>query len=77
MSNRPGPKNPVLAAILGFAFGAFGLLYVNVNLAAAFLLFKLLGGVATMGIAAPLIWLACGFVGYGAAVSHNEKWGYQ
>lgn len=77
MADIPGPQSPVLAAILGFAFGAFGLLYVNVNLAGALLLFKFFAGIATMGVLAPLIWISCGFIGYAAAIAHNEKHGHQ
>lgn len=74
---KPPAKSPMLAAVLGFAFGAFGLFYVNRNLGVCWATFNVLGGIATAGIAAPIIWLACGFIGYAVASSHNEKYGYR
>lgn len=69
----PNEKNPVLAAILGFVFGGFGLFYISVGQGIAALAVLFIGGIFTAGAAMPIIWIGCAVWGYNAAIKYNEQ----
>jgi len=65
-------KSPGLAFILGFLFGAFGLLYISFKQALwAFIILFLIALIT--GGSGLILWFACGIWGYFAAKSYNEK----
>lgn len=64
-------KDPILAAVLGFAFGGFGLMYISLAQGAVALVILVVIGGITGGFAAPFIWLGCGFWGFNAAKNFN------
>ncbi len=57
-------KNPVLAAVLGFALGPLGLLYVSVGHAVVAFGVIVVLSVITGGVLALPAWLGCAVVGY-------------
>lgn len=67
-----GRKSPVLAAILGFFFGAFGLFYISASQGITALVVLFVVGCGSGGAMAPLIWLGCAVWGYVAAEAHNQ-----
>ena len=66
-------KSPVLAAILGFLFNGFGIMYVSVKQGLFVLGFTFIIGFMTLGIFLPAVWIGCGFWGYLAAKQYNEE----
>ncbi len=75
MNAHGSRKDPMLAAILGFLFGCFGLLYVSFKHAAIAFVVLFSVGICTGGIGF-LGWFLCGFYGYVIAEDHNEKMFY-
>lgn len=66
-------KDPGIAAILGFLFGAFGLFYVSFTQGLIALIVLIGGSACTSGLAAPVIWVGCSVWGWMAARKHNRE----
>lgn len=66
-------KDPTIAAMLGFAFGCFGIIYVSWIQAAVGLVLFLTLSFCTGGLAAPVVWFGFAVWGYIAANKHNES----
>ena len=74
-STNVSRKDPIVAAILGFLFGAFGLFYISpfqgfvgLGVLLAVILF-------TGGIGAIMLWMGCAIWGAMAANDWNDKHG--
>lgn len=67
---RP-PKSVGLAVCLGLLFGPFGLFYASVVGGIIMLVGGVIATVATMGVAAPFVWIACAVWGGIAASNYN------
>lgn len=61
------------AALLGFFFGPFGLLYVGVMPALIMFFIVLVVAAATMGIGLIFVWPLCAIVGWSRANYCNKK----
>ena len=72
MTYLAGRKDPILAAVLGFLFGCFGLIYVSVKHAAIAFVAIFSIGLCTGGVGF-LGWFLCGVYGYVLAESHNQQ----
>lgn len=66
-------KNPGLATVLGFLFGPLGLLYASVPAALAMFAVNCVVLVVTFGFGLFLTWPVSAYVGYRAAIKHNER----
>lgn len=66
-------KSPGIAALLGFLFGGFGLMYVSVAQGFVALGILLVVALITGGAGTPVVWLGCGIWGWVAASNYNEK----
>lgn len=66
-------KSPMLAAVLGFFFGPFGLLYVGFVPALIMLGVNIVVGAITFGIGLFLTWPLCAMVGWSRANLYNKK----
>lgn len=73
--STPKQKNEALAALLGFFFGALGLLYVGIGHAAAALAILLALGFVTGGYGWCFGGIICGVWGYIAASNINDQAG--
>lgn len=67
------PKNPGVAAALGFFFGPIGLLYVGLAPALIMLGVNLLVALFTLGFGLFLTWPVCALVGWSRANYFNKQ----
>lgn len=65
-------KKPMVAAVLGFLLGPFGLFYVSASLAITALLCIVGLSIVTGGLAALPTWVSCGVAGWVGAKSANK-----
>lgn len=66
-------KSPGLAAVLGFLFGGFGVMYVSFTQGLMAIGATFFVGLLTAGVGFVPMWFACAIWGYVAAQSHNEE----
>jgi len=74
-SNQFRRKSPGLAALLGFLFGGFGLMYVSVKKGLITLAVLVIIGLITGGAGAVILWLGCAVYGYFLAIKWNKDHG--
>jgi|TARA_B100000959_G_C14912867_1_gene595908 TM2 domain-containing membrane protein YozV len=74
-STNVNRKDPLIAAIFGFLFGAFGLFYVSANQGFIGLGVLVLLWLITGGIGVVLLWMGCAIWGAMAAQNWNEDHG--
>jgi hypothetical protein len=66
-------KSPWLAALLGFLFGGFGLMYVSITQGIVSLLILFVISIITGGAGAIFIWCGSAIWAYLAAINYNER----
>lgn len=66
-------KDPVLAAVLGFLFGGFGLFYVSIGQGFAALVVLITISLCTGGVGTIPMWIGCAAWGYLAAENYNKN----
>ena len=75
-SNHFKGKSPGIAALLGFLFGGFGLMYVSVKKGLIALVILLIIGLITGGAGIVILWLGCAVYGYFSAIEWNKQHGF-